>query len=401
MATRVQCPACQYQFDAAEKAQRHICPNCQSPFAAKRTGAESDAPAPSSQPAINKTMLGETAAPIVFNCPRCTKRLEVAAIEAGTKRPCPECGQRLQVPAASAEVNLNKTILASDESVSPPTSIRPGAPTTARSSSSTTEKSSPRDPARPRPHSGAKRGLLIGGALAAVGFVFLALVVCVVSIFLIRSRGQATADRLAMEARQRMEQAAADQEARRLEQQAALRRAEEEQRKIARLQEEAAAEAKRLQEQQDQERRAKEADQQKRFAAEQKALQEELAKKKTDPAIPFKGKKGFFPGPPGVVQLNGVLTPGRPNPYRGGCFCILHPFPMKAGRTYDISLFASWDNYLHLEDPFGKLLDSNDDGGGFPNARIVFTCLADGEYRILVSSFSAGTTGPYTLKVAN
>ncbi len=398
MSTRVHCPACQYQFDAAESAQRHICPNCQSPFAAKKTGTEPSAAAPPRQPALNKTMLGETAAPIVFNCPRCTKRLELAAIEAGTKRPCPECGQRLQVPAASAEVNLNKTILASDESSAPATGVRPGAPTAARASSTTSDASTPGGPAKSRPRSKSNYGLLIGGGLAVAALVFVLLIACVVSIFVFRSRGQATVDRLAFEAKQRIDQEEAarraEREARQREQDALLRKMEEEQRDFAKLQ----AEAKVRQEKEDEELKAKALEQQKRFAEEQKALRDQLAKQANDLT---KGKKGFIPGPPGLMEFNGVLTPGVGNPYRPGRFVKLHPHPMKAGRTYIISLFAQWDNYLHLEDPFGKHIVSDDDGGGYPHARIVFTCPADGAYRILVSSFGSGVTGPYTLKVTD
>src|SRR5262249_27578594 len=68
----------------------------------------------------SRTMLAEPEAPIQYNCPNCKKPLEAPASEGGTKKPCPACGQRLQVPAApppaAAQPNLNRTMLATDQS---------------------------------------------------------------------------------------------------------------------------------------------------------------------------------------------------------------------------------------------------------------------------------------------
>ena len=72
---------------------------------------------------------------------------------------------------------------------------------------------------------------------------------------------------------------------------------------------------------------------------------------------------------------------------------------MKAGQGYTIDLISQWDNFLRLEDAQGKQLAQDDDSGGFPNARIVFTAPQDGWYRIIVTSFSQGASGSYTLKV--
>src|SRR5579863_5339776 len=123
MFARIMCPACQYKFSIPEgdMGKRQVCPNCKSPFLAGKSIGEAEQPEismklqPAAEGAINKTMLGESAPPIKFNCPRCKKPLESPAIEAGTKKPCPECGQRLQVPAAPspaagpAAAGLNKT----------------------------------------------------------------------------------------------------------------------------------------------------------------------------------------------------------------------------------------------------------------------------------------------------
>jgi DNA-directed RNA polymerase subunit RPC12/RpoP len=128
----VTCPACQYKFSIPEgdMGKRHVCPNCRSPFIAGKSTAEAVAttaaapPSTAAGPSYAKTMLGETAPPIKYNCPRCKAPLEAPASEGGTKKPCPACGQRLQVPAApapaAAQPNLSKTMLASDESKAAP-----------------------------------------------------------------------------------------------------------------------------------------------------------------------------------------------------------------------------------------------------------------------------------------
>jgi DNA-directed RNA polymerase subunit RPC12/RpoP len=119
--------------------QRRTCPNCEALFVAGKSVAEANghangaarrglleragAEAPSARPPIDRTMLGEVAAMIRYNCPRCKKPLESPASEAGMKKPCPDCGGRLQVPAqpagAPAPDPLNKTLLASADSAAP------------------------------------------------------------------------------------------------------------------------------------------------------------------------------------------------------------------------------------------------------------------------------------------
>jgi hypothetical protein len=94
----------------------------------------------------------------------------------------------------------------------------------------------------------------------------------------------------------------------------------------------------------------------------------------------------------GVLQFNDPPDAVRRVPHK------VHVFPMTAGRTYDINLTSQWDNYLRLEDARSVQLAQDDDGGGFPNARIVFTAPRTEPHRIIVTSFG-GETGPYTLTV--
>jgi hypothetical protein len=110
------------------------------------------------------------------------------------------------------------------------------------------------------------------------------------------------------------------------------------------------------------------------------------------------------PGPPeikGAITIKGFLSRHdprdriRPGPYQA------YTYRMKAGKSYQIDLVSlnnSWDNYLRLEDDKGNQLAADDDSGGFPNARIIFQCPADGTYHIIATVFS-GLGGQYTLTI--
>jgi S1-C subfamily serine protease len=82
-----------------------------------------------------------------------------------------------------------------------------------------------------------------------------------------------------------------------------------------------------------------------------------------------------------------------------------YSFAMKAGSTYTIDLISAdtsgkkLDAYLILEDSQSKELATDDDGGGFPHARIVHRAAKDEERRIIATTFSAKQTGKFTLRV--
>jgi DNA-directed RNA polymerase subunit RPC12/RpoP/Skp family chaperone for outer membrane proteins len=140
MLANVTCPACHHKFwlDESQMGSRQICPSCNSPFFAGKSMAEArvGAPAgPAAQAGYAKTMLtDDSAPPIKYNCPRCKAALEAASSEAGTKKNCPQCTQRHQVPAqlklepSAAGPNLNKTMLAGDESAAPKPPIKYNCP---------------------------------------------------------------------------------------------------------------------------------------------------------------------------------------------------------------------------------------------------------------------------------
>ncbi len=82
-----------------------------------------------------------------------------------------------------------------------------------------------------------------------------------------------------------------------------------------------------------------------------------------------------------------------------------YPFRMKAGHTYTLDLISGdksgkkFDTFLRLEDAAGKEVAHDDDGGGFPHARIVHKAIKDADYTVIATSFEANQTGAYTLKI--
>ena len=78
---------------------------------------------------------------------------------------------------------------------------------------------------------------------------------------------------------------------------------------------------------------------------------------------------------------------------------------LEQGKTYQIDMVSDlnnggFDSYLFLLGPDGKILARDDDGGGFPNARIVHRIAQTGEYRIIATSFGAGNaTGEFTVTI--
>jgi hypothetical protein len=76
-----------------------------------------------------------------------------------------------------------------------------------------------------------------------------------------------------------------------------------------------------------------------------------------------------------------------------------------AGKTYQIDMVSNEGNpaildpYLRLEDPKGAQVAADDDGGGFPNARITYAVQDGGQYTIVCTTFGPNQTGRYTLTV--
>jgi hypothetical protein len=116
------------------------------------------------------------------------------------------------------------------------------------------------------------------------------------------------------------------------------------------------------------------------------------------------GTSGVAPLGPGTPTLNieeGLGQTDSRDTVRRNCRCKIHLLRMVAGKTYQIDMVTrtpGFDPYLRLEDAAGKQLAEDDDGGGFPNARIIFNCPETGNYRIICTSFMPAVGG-YALTV--
>jgi hypothetical protein len=86
--------------------------------------------------------------------------------------------------------------------------------------------------------------------------------------------------------------------------------------------------------------------------------------------------------------VNGRATKGR---------CKVFAVKLKAGQKYQIDLTSNqFDAFLRIEDSRGKELAFDDDSGGDLNARLIFTPVADGVYRIVATHFD-GRFGAFEL----
>jgi thiol-disulfide isomerase/thioredoxin len=100
------------------------------------------------------------------------------------------------------------------------------------------------------------------------------------------------------------------------------------------------------------------------------------------------------------LVFKGKLTRDDPRDKRRNAPCKVYTVPLKAGSTYTIDMKSrEFDSYLFLEDKDGKQLDEDDDSGGNLDARIIFNCTKDGDYKIVCTAFSEQGAGSYTLTV--
>jgi hypothetical protein len=82
----------------------------------------------------------------------------------------------------------------------------------------------------------------------------------------------------------------------------------------------------------------------------------------------------------------------------------VHPFKMEQGKTYVIDMISlvgdpgKFNPFLIVKDSNGRLVAQDDDGGGFPNAQIVFTAYRQDTYKIVATTLRGGT-GKYRLTV--
>lgn len=99
-------------------------------------------------------------------------------------------------------------------------------------------------------------------------------------------------------------------------------------------------------------------------------------------------------------QVKGTLTKDDPRDQQRGGPSQVHVVPLKKGNRYTIDMVSNdVDSFLRLLDPKGAQLEEDDDSGGGLNARIIFNCSADGDYRIVCTTVGAQGAGAYSLTV--
>jgi hypothetical protein len=100
------------------------------------------------------------------------------------------------------------------------------------------------------------------------------------------------------------------------------------------------------------------------------------------------------------LEIKGKFNDTDPRDDQRGGPAQTHVVKMKAGKVYTIDMVSTeLDSYLRLLDSAGKQLDEDDDSGGNLNARIIFNCSKDGDYKVVCTTFAAGMSGSYTLTV--
>lgn len=98
-----------------------------------------------------------------------------------------------------------------------------------------------------------------------------------------------------------------------------------------------------------------------------------------------------------TAALPAGLQHSDPSYYRD-----VYPGPGTANHMMSIELNAQFDGYLYLLGPNGEVIASNDDAGDLNRSRIDDALLpVTGTYQVVVTSYSPGTTGSYTLTIGN
>jgi hypothetical protein len=124
------------------------------------------------------------------------------------------------------------------------------------------------------------------------------------------------------------------------------------------------------------------------------------------------GRGSTWFGNPDLALRNGLATRDdqitaldRFDAVRQAMHCKIYTIDLQAGKSYQIDMMSQegnpgmFDPYLRLEDPTGFQVAADDDGGGFPNARIFFQCQRTGRYRIICTTFNHGGVGRFRLTV--
>jgi len=119
-----------------------------------------------------------------------------------------------------------------------------------------------------------------------------------------------------------------------------------------------------------------------------------------------KKKEGDKKPEPGKdVLVKGEITQADvKDKKRTQSYCKTYMFKMTEGHTYQIDMRTTnkddrFDPYLRLENSAGEEVASDDDGGGFPDARIEYRAAKSGDYTIICTTFGANSVGKFVLTV--
>jgi hypothetical protein len=109
-----------------------------------------------------------------------------------------------------------------------------------------------------------------------------------------------------------------------------------------------------------------------------------------------------LPAPPVVELGRWTALDAKYEPIQGGGAnpAKSYTIPLKANKTYLVELVrtgGTCDPYLVIEDSSGKRLAQDDDGGGFPDAKLLFTPSRDDDYRIFAITIAG--PGEFALRV--
>jgi hypothetical protein len=125
----------------------------------------------------------------------------------------------------------------------------------------------------------------------------------------------------------------------------------------------------------------------------------------TQPALPVLPAKAAQAKPDNVKEMRAeeeLTNKDAKDTERLGSFFKSYTYQMEAGKHYRIDLVTKTeglDPYLRLEDPNGKVVAQDDDGGGFPNARIYYKATVTGDYKIICTTYAANMFGKFSLTV--
>jgi len=100
------------------------------------------------------------------------------------------------------------------------------------------------------------------------------------------------------------------------------------------------------------------------------------------------------------IRIEDKLSQDDPKDRVRDAPCKIHLIRMQVGMNYQIDMVSNqFDSYLRLEDARGRQLAEDDDSGGNLNARIIFDCPKDGQYKVICTAFAANGAGNYVLTV--